>query len=55
MHIGVFNAQSILPPKKFTEIVTFINDPNIDVFFLTETLLKAFGDEPKCADLTPTI
>ena len=53
LRIGCFNARSIGPSEKRSEINHFIFDNQIDVFFLVETWLKDLGDEPKIADVTP--
>ena len=53
LRIGCFNAHSIGPSAKRSEINHFILDNQIDVFFLVETWLKDSGDEPKIADVTP--
>jgi len=53
LRIGCFNARSIGPSKKRSEINHFIFDNGIDVFFLVKTWLKDSGDEPKIADVTP--
>ena len=53
LRIGCFNARSIGPSDKRSEINHFIFDNRIDVFFLVETWLKNSGDEPKIADVTP--
>ena len=50
--VCVFNAQSVGPKDKRTEIVEFICDECIDMF-LTETWMRSHGDEAKYADLTP--
>ena len=49
----MFNAQSVGPRGKRTEIVEFIPDEDVDVMFLTETWRKTQGDEAKCADRSP--
>ena len=51
--IALFNARSVNSPEKRTEINTFITDENIQVMFLTETWLRARGDDARCSDLTP--
>ena len=51
--VCVFNAQSVGPRDKRTEIVEFICDECVDIMFLTETWLRSHGDEAKYADLTP--
>ena len=51
--IALFNARSVNSPEKRTEINTFINDDNIQLMFLTETWLRARGDDARCSDLTP--
>ena len=48
----MFNAQSVEPREKRTEIVEFIRDEDVDVMFLTEAWMKTQGDEAKCADLS---
>ena len=53
LRIGCFNARSIGPSEKRSEINNFIFDNRIDVFFLVETWLKDVGDEPKIAYVTP--
>ena len=40
--------------EKQTEIKEFVTDQAIDILFLTETWLRPFHDEIKCADLTPS-
>ena len=51
-----FNAQSVRPSFKQnrTEITNYIAEEDIDIFFITETWLKLRGNEPICADLTPS-
>ena len=49
----VFNAQSVEPKDKRTEIVEFICDECIDIMFLTETWIRSHDDEAKYADLKP--
>ena len=51
--IALFNARSVNSPEKRTEINTFITDDNIQLMFLTETWLRARGDDARCSDLTP--
>ena len=51
--IALFNARSVNSPEKRTEINTFITDENIQLMFLTETWLRARGDDARCSDLTP--
>ena len=51
--VSVFNAQSVGPKEKHTEIVEFMKDECVDILFLTETWMKTHGDESKCVDLTP--
>ena len=51
--VCVFNAQSVGPKDKRTEIVEFICDECVDIMFLTETWMRSHGDEAKYADLTP--
>ena len=51
--IALFNARSVNSPEKRTEIDTFITDDNIQLMFLTETWLRAIGDDARCSDLTP--
>ena len=51
--VCVFNAQSVGPRDKRTEIVEFICDECSDIMFLTETWMRSHGDEAKYADLTP--
>ena len=50
--VCVFNAQSVGPRDKRTEIVEFICDECVDMF-LTETWMRSHGDEAKYADLKP--
>ena len=52
--IGLFNARSVGTDEKRTEIKEFVTDQAIDILFLTETWLRPFDDEIKCADLTPS-
>ena len=51
--VCVFNAQSVGPRDKRTEIVEFICDECIDIMFLKGTWITSHGDEAKYADLTP--
>ena len=51
--VCVFNAKSVGPRDKCTEIVEFICDECIAIMFLTETWMRSHGDEAKYADLTP--
>ena len=53
LRIDCFNARSIGPSEKRSEINHFIFNNRIDVFFLVETWLKNSGDEPKISDVTP--
>ena len=50
--VCVFNAQSVGPRDKRTEIVKYICDECVDMF-LTETWMRSHGDEAKYADLKP--
>ena len=52
--IGLFNARSIGTDEKWTEIKEFVTDQAVDLPFLTETWVRPFDDEIKCADLTPS-
>ena len=49
----VFNAQSVGPRDKRTEIVEYICNECVDIMFLTETWMRSHGDEAKYADFTP--
>lgn len=51
IRIGYTNAQSV--KNKTDDIVDLIQEKNIDMLFITETWLKATGDEPIMKDLTP--
>nr|KAG5691975.1 hypothetical protein BaRGS_011366 [Batillaria attramentaria] len=51
--VAVFNARSVSTPEKRCEIASFVLDNGIDILFITETWLKASGDEAKCVDLAP--
>ena len=57
IHVASFNAQSVKGNDmacKHCEILTFITDNGIDLFFLTETWLGAQGDEAKTVQLAPS-
>ena len=52
--VASFNAQSVKGNDmacKRCEISTLIRDNGVDLFFVTETLLSAQGDEAKTAEL----
>ena len=51
--VFVFNAQSVGPRDKRTEIVEYICNECVDIMFLTETWMRSHGDEAKYADFTP--
>ena len=54
--VASFNAQSVKGNDmscKRCEILTFIKDNGVDLFFVTETWLSAQGDETKTAELAP--
>ena len=51
--VCLFNARSVGTSRKRSDISTFIQDNNIDIMLLTETWLRAAGDEAKIADLAP--
>ena len=55
--VASFNAQSVKGNDmacKRCEISTFIKDNGVDLFFVTETLLSAQGDEGKTVELAPS-
>ena len=55
--VASFNAQSVKGNDmacNHCEISTFIKDNGVDLFFVTETLLSAQGDEAKTVELAPT-
>ena len=53
VRIGLFNTWSVGTDEKRTEIKEFVTDQAVDILFLTETWLRPFDDEIKCANLTP--
>ena len=55
--VASFNAQSVKGNDMACnrcEIPTFIEDNGADLFFVTETLLSALGDEAKTVELAPS-
>ena len=55
--VASFSAQSVKGndmPCNRCEISTFIKDNGVDLFFVTETLLSAQGDEAKTVELAPS-
>ena len=55
--VASFKAQSVKGNDiacKRCEISTFIEDNDVDLFFVTETWLSAQGDEAKTAELAPS-
>ena len=55
--VASFNAQSVKDNDmghKRCEISTFIKDNGVGLFFVTETLDSAQGDETKSVELTPS-
>ena len=53
LRVATYNAQSLGPDEKRTEVFEFIRDSNLDILFIQETWLKSKGDESKLASLTP--
>ena len=53
LRVAVYNARSVGPAFKRSAICYFIAGNDIDVFCITESWLKAAGDEPKCVDMAP--
>ena len=54
VRIGLFHARYVGTEEKRTEIKEFVTDQAVDILFLTETRLRPFDDQIKCADLTPS-
>ena len=52
-HVETSPKYNILYTCNGRKFVTFMQDQNIDILFLTETWLTAKGDETKCADMCP--
>ena len=50
--IALFNARSVGLKDKRSAIIEFILDNGVDVFCVTETWLRAAGDEARCKDLS---
>ena len=51
LRIATYNAQSLGPDGKRTEVIEFIKDKDVDIIFIQETWLKPKGDEAKVASL----
>ena len=53
LSFALFNAQSVGPRVKRSAINEYILSNSTDVLCVTETWLRAAGDEAKCRDLSP--
>ena len=53
LHIATYNAQSLGPDDKRTEVAEFIRDSDLDIVFIQETWFKPKGDEGKVDSLAP--
>ena len=54
LKMSLFNARSVGTKEKGVAISDFIVDNAVDIMFVTQTWLKTYDDEAKCADITPT-
>lgn len=54
LSFSFFNSQSVCKEGKSALISDFILEQNLDILFLTETWLRAEGDEPTISSLTPS-
>ena len=54
LSVALFNAQSIGPRVKRSAVNEYILSNDTDILCVTETWLRAAGDEAKCRDLAPS-